>query len=36
MYSTGVDRSPPVWTTVGDVDVNGGEFKVPMLAENLG
>ncbi|MDB2320352.1 transglutaminase-like domain-containing protein [Candidatus Poseidoniales archaeon] len=34
--TSGTDRSIPVWSTVGDVDVNGGEFKVPMLAENLG
>ena len=36
MYSTGIDRSPPLWTTIGDVNVNGGTFKVPMVAENLG
>ena len=36
IYSSGVDRSPPMWTTTGEVNVNGGSFKVPMLAENLG
>lgn len=34
-YTTGVDRSPPVYTSVVS-EMNGGSYRVPVLAENLG
>lgn len=34
-YTTGVERSPPVYTSVVS-EMNGGSYRVPVLAENLG
>jgi hypothetical protein len=31
----GTDRAPPLYTTLGDVDVNGGKYQVKILAEDL-
>jgi hypothetical protein len=33
--SNGLDRSPPHYSTVGDVDIVGGKYQVKILAENL-
>jgi hypothetical protein len=33
--SNGLDRSPPLYSTVGDVDITGGKYQVKILAENL-
>ena len=34
-YTSGIDRSPPVYTSVVS-EMNGGSYRVPVLAENLG
>lgn len=35
-YSTnGLDRAPPSYSTIGDVDTSGGKYQVKSLAENL-
>ena len=35
-YSTnGLDRAPPTYSTIGDVDTSGGKYQVKSLAENL-
>jgi hypothetical protein len=31
----GTDRAPPLYTTLGDVDLNGGKYQVKILAEDL-
>ena len=33
--SNGMDRAPPVYSTVGNVETSGGHFKVKILPENL-